>query len=153
VTAAAVIEAQTFDCQRTGPTTWERGALQRTDTLGLRAGLSASVVEECGVLQLLGITNLTDDRPGLASRDGARSRAAQALLLEVVNLYLEERPLCPDLPPELAPLDLRLERGTPREIGEAGLGVELAGSIDVSTTTVLDILGLLQKRGALPPPR
>jgi hypothetical protein len=79
-------------------------------------------------------------------------QAVRVILLEVAGRFLEERPLCPELPPELASLDPVYESGGPREIEDGGLGLYLSGSIDVSTTTILDILRVLQSEGIIPGP-
>ena len=77
--------------------------------------------------------------------------AARTLLLDAVRLYLEETAVCPEMPPEVAVLDPEFGTGGPTEIGEGGIGVALAGSVDVSPRAIIDLLRLIQERGALPP--
>ena len=148
--ARAQIDLETFDCERTGPSTWERGALLTAEEVGVRAELSAELVDGCVVFRLL---DLARDPPGALARmetGGGRAEAARALLLEAVGLILEETPLCPEIPEELAVLDPRLGRGAPQEIGDGGVGVVVDGSVEVSPRTVVDLLRLLQARGVLP---
>jgi hypothetical protein len=143
---------EAFDCARTGPASWERGALTGAEEVGVRAEISAELAGQCVVFRLL---DLARDPPGAFAQvetGSGRVAAARALLLEATRLILEENPLCPDLPPELAILDPRFDRGTPHEIGAGGVGVALDGSIDVSPRALVDLLRLLQDRGALPPP-
>lgn len=151
--ATALINLEAFDCERTGPGTWERGALQIAEEVGLRAELSADFIESCVVFRLL---DLARDPPGAMARmetGSGRAEAARALLLEAVGLILEENPLCPEVPEELAVLDPSFDRGAPQEIGDGGVGVVVDGSIEVSPRTVVDLLRLLQARGALPLPQ
>jgi hypothetical protein len=148
--AKGLLDVETFDCGRTGPGTWERGALLKAEEVGVRVELSAEVVEGCVVFRLL---DLARDPPGALGQletGSGRAEAARALLLEAVGLLLEENPLCPDVPEELAVLDPSFDRGAPQEIGEGGVGVVLDGSIEVSPRTVIDLLRLLQARGVVP---
>ncbi len=148
--ATGLLDVETFDCGRTGPGTWERGALLKAEEVGVRVELSAEVVEGCVVFRLL---DLARDPPGALGQletGSGRAEAARALLLEAVGLLLEENPLCPDVPEELAVLDPSFDRGAPQEIGEGGVGVVLDGSIEVSPRTVIDLLRLLQARGVVP---
>lgn len=152
VIATGRLLVEGFDCARTGPASWERGAMTRAEEVGVRAEMSAELAGQCVIFRLL---DLTRDPPGAFAQldtGSGRVTAARALLLEALRLILEENPLCPDLPPELAILDPRFDRGAPQEIGAGGVGVALDGSIDVSTRALIDLLGLLQTRGALPPP-
>lgn len=146
------VGVETFDCARTGPGSWERGALKDAEEIGLRAELSAEVAEGCVVFRLL---DLSRDPQGAFARletGSGRAEAARALLVEAAGLLLEGAPLCPDLPPELAVLDPLFDRIAPEEIGAGGVGIGIDGSIDVSPDAVIALLRLLQARGAVAPP-
>ncbi|MGI1661768.1 hypothetical protein ACRDNQ_05975 [Palleronia sp. KMU-117] len=150
--ARATLDVTTYDCVRTGPGTWERSALLNADAIGVRADMSTEVVENCIVFRLL---DLERDPPGVFAQmdtGSGRAQAARALLLEAVGLLLEDSPLCPQLPAELAVLDPRFDRGAPQEVGEGGVGVRVDGSIEVGPQSVVDLLRLLQERKAEPPP-
>lgn len=152
VIATGRLSVETFECARTGPGSWERGELTGKEDVGVRAEMSAELAGQCVVFRLL---DLTRDPPGAFAQletGNGRAAAARALLLEATRLILEANPLCPELPPDLAILDPRFDRGTPQEIGAGGVGVALDGSIDVSPRAIVDLLSLLQSRGALPPP-
>jgi hypothetical protein len=151
IVATGRLTVETFDCERTGPGSWERGGLLKTEEVGVRADLSAELVEGCVVFRLL---DLRRDPPGAFSQletGSGRIEAARTLLLDAVRLYLEEAAVCPALPPEVAVLDPDIGAGGPTEIGEGGVGVALAGSLDVSPRAIIDLLRLLQERGTLPP--
>ena len=151
VIATGQLGVKSFDCQRTGTASWERGTLQSEEEIGVRADLSAELVEGCVVFRLV---DLRRDPPGAFARietGSGRMEAARALLLEAIGLILEDKPPCPDLPPELSILDPSFDRGAPLEIGAGGVGIALEGSIDVSPRTIVELLRLLQARGALPP--
>lgn len=152
VIARGQLEVETFDCERTGPGSWQRGALLNTEDVGVRADMSAEAVEGCVVFRLL---DLARDPPGVLGSletGSGRSAAARALVLEAVGLVLEENPVCPGVPPELAVLDPSFDRGVPEEIGDGGIGIAVDGTIDVSPKAIVDLLRLLQARGAVPPP-
>lgn len=150
--ATGKLDVTTYECDRTAPGTWERGAVLKDDEVGVRADMSADLVENCIVFRLLDIVR---DPPGAIARldtGSGRTQAARALLIEAIGLILEDNPLCPELPAELIALDPSFDRGAPQEIGEGGVGVAFNGSIDLSPRNVVDLLRQLQARGAVPPP-
>jgi hypothetical protein len=152
VVAMGRLEVENFACERTGPGSWERGALLNAEEVGVLAEMSAEFVGDCVVFRLF---ELRRDPPGAFAQidtGSGRMEAARALLFDAVGLVLEESPLCPDMPPEIAVLDPQFDRGTPQEIGTGGLGIAFDGSIDASSPALVDLLRLLQARGALPPP-
>lgn len=151
IVATGALTVDSFDCERTGPGSWERGELLRTEEVGVRADLSAELVEGCVVFRLL---DLRRDPPGAFAQletGSGRIEAARTLLLDAVRLFLEETAVCPALPPEVAVLDPEFSAGGPTELGEGGVGVALGGSVDVSPGAIIALLRLLQERGALPP--
>lgn len=151
VIAKSHLGVESYDCERTGPGTWERGAVETAEKVDVRAEMSAELIGECVTFTLL---ELTRDPPGAFLRldtGNGRIEAARALMLEAVRLLLEAHPLCPDLPPELMVLDPQFDHGTPQEIADGGIGVAVDGSIDVSPQTLVDLLSLLQDRGTVPP--
>lgn len=152
VALRGLLGVNSYDCTQTEPGTWMRGKLLDATEIAVRADLSAEIVESCVVFRLL---DLSRDPPGAfvqLETGSGRVEAARELLLEAAWLLLEEAALCPDFPPELAVLDLRLDSIAPEEIGDGGVGIDIDGSIDVSPETVIALLRLLQARGAVPPP-
>ncbi|AXI47842.1 hypothetical protein C1J03_18605 [Sulfitobacter sp. SK012] len=151
VIARGRLDVRGFACERTGPSSWERGEPQTSEEVDVRAEMSIRLVEGCAVFSLL---DLSRDPPlpfGQVETGSGRIQAARALLLDAVGFMLEGAPLCPEVPPELTMLDPQFERGEPQELDQGGIGVAVEGSIDVSTRTILEFLQLLQHRGALPP--
>ncbi|MBE9638191.1 hypothetical protein [Salipiger mangrovisoli] len=151
VVVLARLDARSFTCDRVGDSAWQRGALEQREQVDVRAEVSASVVRNCAVFHLV---DLARDPPlPLVSqgRQGARTEAARTLFIDAVDLLLKARPLCPELPEELRMLDPRFDEGAPQEIGDGGLGIHLAGSVDLSAATIIALLKLLQERGVLPP--
>ena len=150
--ATGRLEVESFDCTRTGSASWERGAVREAEDVGLRAEMSAEMVEQCVVFRLL---DLERDPPGAFAQletGSGRVEAARALLFDAVRLLLEDRPLCPELPPELEVLAPHFDRAGPAEIEDGGVGVALEGSIDMSPRALVELLRVLQARGAVPPP-
>lgn len=146
------LNVEDFDCVRSGPGTWERGDLVDLEVVEARAELSAKLVEGCVVFELHDLSRDPPGSIGLLETGSGRIEAARALLLEAVGLVLEEKPLCPEVPPGIAILDPQFERIAAVERGQGGVGIDLAGSIDVSPANVIRLLQLLQTRGAVPPP-
>jgi hypothetical protein len=151
VVASGRLDAELFDCARTGPAAWQRGATERVAQVDFRAEVSAELREECVVFLLRDLELTSPESIPAVDTGSGRVAAARTLLVEAAGLLLEEIPFCPALPAELAMLDPSYESGVPEEIGDGGLGLALRGSIDASTTTVLGVLRLLQERGVLPP--
>lgn len=152
VVAKGTLAVESFDCERTGPGSWQRGALVTAEEIGVRAELSAELVEGCAVFRLI---DLQRDPPGAFRQletGSGRLEAARALMLDSVRLVLEDRPLCPDLPPEIEVLAPTFDRAGPVELSERGIGIAIDGSIEASPRSLVDMLRLLQARGALPPP-
>lgn len=149
--ALARLDARNYTCERTGDSAWQRGELERSEQVDVRAEVSASVVENCAVFHL---ADLARDPPlpmVAEGRQGARSEAARTLFVDAVDHLLKDRPLCPELPAELRVLDPQFRSGEPMEMGSGGLGFGLEGSVDLSATTIVALLQLLQERGVLPP--
>jgi hypothetical protein len=145
------LDAELFDCERTGPAAWPRGATERVAQVDFRAEVSAELREACVVFLLRDLDLTSPASIPQVDTGSGRVAAARTLLVEAAGLLLEEVPFCPSLPAELAMLDPTYESGAPEEIGDGGLGVALRGSVDASTATVLEVLRLLQERGVLPP--
>ncbi|MEM0946213.1 MAG: hypothetical protein AAGK37_02315 [Pseudomonadota bacterium] len=148
---SGALTSQVFECERTGATGWQRGEAIRLLSLRFSAQATAQVDEDCITFELLDLTLVPAGRADVPKED-PDLQAARVLLLEAVNVLLRRRPLCPELPPELAVLDAQLETGGPQEIGDGGLGIYTRGSVDVSPTTIIGILGVLQNEGAIPGP-
>jgi hypothetical protein len=152
VSVTGLIDAKFFECERTSETGFQRGAPTDQLKMGFSAAASALLREKCITFELVDVAV----NPLQQVEDRALSEDLQAvrvILLEVAGRFLEERPLClSELPPELASLDPVYESGGPREIGDGGLGVYVSGSIDVTTTTILEILRVLQSEEVIPGP-
>ncbi|MCT4370040.1 hypothetical protein CLG85_006720 [Yangia mangrovi] len=149
--AHARLEARSYTCERTGDSAWQRGELERSEEVDVRAEVSASVAGNCAVFHLV---DLARDPPLPViskGRQGARSEAARTLFIDAVDALLKTRPLCPELPAEFGVLDPQFRSGGPREMGSGGLGFRLEGSVDLSTTTIIALLQMMQERGFLPP--
>lgn len=149
--ALARLEARSFTCERTGDSAWQRGALEHSEEVDVRAEVSASLSDNCAVFELIDIARDPPLPVISEGRQGARTQAARTLFIDAVDALLKDRPLCPDLPEELRVLDPQFSTGGPVEIGNGGLGFGLEGSVDLSTGTMIAILTLLQERGVLPP--
>ncbi|WP_158970734.1 hypothetical protein [Chachezhania sediminis] len=150
IIAHTELEARSYACKRTGEGSWERGAQTRTERIGIRAEASASIKDNCVVFRLVEVAR--DPKP--VNEDPSKAERAAALRVlfnQGVNLVLEGRPLCPQLPAELQVLDPDFSVGSPREIGNGGLGVDIAGSVDLGAQTILALLKVLQQKGILPP--
>ena len=151
VSITGLIDTQFFECERTSETGFERGAAKDRAELVFSASASASLRGKCITFALtdLALSPLQQVEDPVLAED---LQAVKVILLDVAGRFLEERPFCPELPPELASLDPVYEVGGPREIEDGGLGLYVDGSIDVSTGTILDILWVLQSEGIIPGP-
>ncbi len=151
VLARSALKMESYECIRSGPGSWERGALEETKQANVLAHVSAELVDQCVVFRLL---DLERDPPGALGQiqtGSGRLAAARALVFEAIELVLEESALCPTLGPVLATLQPHFAYGAPQEIGEGGAGIAMQGSIDLSPATVVELLTLFQTEGLLPP--
>lgn len=141
-----------FDCGRVSKQDFRRGDQLATFSAKLSAIVTVELRDNCAYLKIPDLT--------LTSPESSREKLLQestlsevkSFMLAAVDLVLSETPLCPELPEELSSLDPSYDVGGPREIDDGGLGVFLNGSLDVSPTTIIDVLLVLQKEEAIPGP-
>ncbi len=139
-----------FDCGRISEKDFRRGNELGAFSANLSADVSVELEDNCAYLKIPDLT--------LASPESTRDRLlkentlaeAKSFMLAAVDLVLRETPLCPKLPKELASLDPSYDIGGPREVEDGGLGVFLSGSLDVSPSTIIEILIALQRAGKIP---
>ena len=138
-----------FDCKRIDDVTWKRGASESVETVYLQAEMTAELQEGCIRFHLL---EFNRDPGVVLAEQGPEGlkHPIRALIAEAITLLLEDRPICPELPSEFDILDPRFELAEPLEIEDGGLGVALNGSVDLNTTTLIEVLKLLQDRRVLP---
>ncbi len=139
-----------FDCGRISQNNFRRGNELGRFSAKLSTVVSVELRDNCAYLKIPDLT--------LSAPDSTRDRLLQEstlsevknFLLAAIDLVLSETPLCPELPDELSSLDPSYDQGGPREIGDGGLGVLLNGSIDVSPSTIIDVLLVLQRAEKIP---
>ena len=151
IRARARLDVETFACERTGPGSWERGAVKGAEEVGVRAGMSARAVGECLAFRVFDIRR---DPPGVLAQletGSGRAEAARGLLQAAVDILLEDNPLCPELPPVLAVLAPSIDRASPQEIGAGGVGIAAEATVGAGPDTLVALLSLLQERGVVPP--
>lgn len=135
----ASVVVSRFECTRTAPTTWERGALQENHSLSLTGTFGLEFDGSCVLLRLP--NGFETSRPMAQIEVGVdRVALAKALTRDTVRVLLEGRRFCTDVPPAVAALDPQLEMGRLQEVGDGGLAVEFAGSIDVRTANIIALL-------------
>ncbi|MFC3612144.1 hypothetical protein ACFORG_00105 [Lutimaribacter marinistellae] len=149
--AGGKVLAEFFACERERLQPVDRGEVQFSQTLALAAAISVSVADNCVNLRLQDLRLAQDGPIELTADQQEFLDQARTLLLGLVERVLATSPICLELPPELASLAPEFTDGGTVEIGDGGVGIDLTGSIDVSTTTIIDVLNLLQRRGAMPP--
>lgn len=141
-----------FDCVRTSNRDFRRGDQIGSFTAKLSTRVSLELQDNCAYLK---VPDLTLSAPETTREKLLKENTlaeVKSFLLAAIDLVLSETPLCPKLPDELASLDPNYEKGGPREIGEGGLGVLLNGSLDVSPSTIIDVLLVLQREDVIPAP-
>lgn len=149
---AGELRSQFFKYTRLSDIDFQRGELQESIDIGLSGTYSVSLRNKCAVFEVVDLKLVSLDQTANSRQRSYKLEKAKSLLLESIGLILEENPFCPSLPPELASLDPIYESGSPREIGDGGLGVAMVGSVDVSPSTILDIVKVLQREGQIPGP-
>lgn len=139
-----------FVCEKTGDTTFERGAQRLAFTADVRSDISTRIIENCVVLTLEVLTLRPGQELAFLNEENENLDNARLSLIRAIGLILEETKICPDLPPELASLDPVYDQVGPMEVGEGGLGLFLSGSIDVRAEAIIAVLNALQAEGVLP---
>ncbi|NOD49099.1 MULTISPECIES: hypothetical protein [unclassified Ruegeria] len=139
-----------FECSRTGERNFERGEEKRAILASLSTEATVEVRDNCAYFKLIDLTLTAPEEQREQLLEDDTLDSVKELMLAAVDLALNDTPLCPELPAELASLDPTYDKGGPREIGEGGLGVLLEGSVDVSPSTILDILTVLQEQELIP---
>jgi len=141
-----------FDCGRIDENNFRRGEQKSTFAAKLSTVASVELRDNCAYLKIPDVT--------LGSPEATREQLlreetlaeVRSFLLAAIDLVLSETPLCPELPEELSSIDPRYYKGGPREIEDGGLGVILSGSLDVSPSTIIDMLLVLQQEEVIPGP-
>lgn len=142
------LASEFFECSSDNNTDFKRGASRSLIELDFEASASVNLRENCVVFSLIDLDVIPLD-VGFESNENIET--ARGLMISAIALILQESPVCPKLPENLASLDPEFRAGGPQEIGEGGLGVFLSGSVDVSTRTLIDLLKVLQEADLLPP--
>lgn len=139
-----------FECSRTGERDFQRGEEKNAILANMSTEATVEVRDNCAYIKLIDLTLTAPEVQREQVLEDDTLESVKELMLAAVDLVLKETPLCPELPAELASLDPEYEKGGPREIGEGGFGVFLDGSVDVSPSTILDILTVLQQQELIP---
>ena len=140
VSVAGKARSEFFKCTRLSEIDFQRGELEESFDLGLSGAYSVSLSGKCAVFRVVDLEVVSLEEAENSRQRSYKLQSAKTLLLESIRLVLEENPFCPTLPPELASLDPIYESVSPQEIGDGGLGIAMTGSVDVSPSTILDIV-------------
>ncbi|WP_163025942.1 hypothetical protein [Chachezhania antarctica] len=150
VRAKGSVTADLYRCKGHGTPDAVRGIHLLTQTVKFDALMGAGLKGQCVEFEL---RQLQIDPTGflgwLSTAVGATDRIREAIL-EHGNKALRDTPICPKIPPTLAVLEPELAHGGPFEIGDGGLGLDLAGSVSTGSAQLITMLDLLQKNGHLP---
>lgn len=85
---------------------------------------------------------------GLADLVGVVARARSVILTRAEKIT-SENPICPELPEAVEVLDPVFNRGGFRRFPNGALGAEMGGSIEVSATSMMALIGALKAEGVL----
>ncbi|WP_425081851.1 hypothetical protein [Ruegeria arenilitoris] len=141
-----------FECSRTSERNFQRGEQKKALLANMSTEATVELRDNCAYFKLIDLTLTAPEEQREQLLDDDTLDSVKELMLAAVDLVLNDTPLCPKLPAELASLDPVYENGGPKEIGKGGLGVFLEGSVDVSPSTILDILTVLQRQELIPGP-
>ena len=145
VRVEGTVRAQFTRCNRED----EPGLRYFGATVDAVAVAKAEVEGQCLTFSLEGID--LDPRGfvgGVSDLFGLTRRINDAVL-EKGGEFLDAHPVCPPLPEEFAVLDPIYDSGGTREIVPGGMGAAIAGSVDVSASTLVKLLGGLKEMGVL----
>ncbi|WP_170398395.1 hypothetical protein [Ruegeria arenilitoris] len=141
-----------FECSRTSERNFQRGEQKKAILANMSTEATVELRDNCAYFKLIDLTLTAPEEQREQLLEDDTLDSVKELMLAAVDLVLNDTPLCPKLPAELASLDPVYDNGGPKEIGEGGLGVFLEGSVDVSPSTILDILTVLQRQELIPGP-
>lgn len=141
-----------FECSRTSERNFQRGEQKKALLANMSTEATVELRDNCAYFKLIDLTLTAPEEQREQLLEDDTLDSVKELMLAAVDLVLNDTPLCPKLPAELASLDPVYDNGGPKEIGEGGLGVFLEGSVDVSPSTILDILTVLQRQELIPGP-
>ncbi|WP_170547272.1 hypothetical protein [Ruegeria arenilitoris] len=141
-----------FECSRTSERDFQRGEQKRAISANMSTEATVELRDNCAYFKLIDLTLTAPEAQREQLLEDDTLDSVKELMLAAVDLVLNDTPLCPELPAELASLDPVYDNGGPKEIGEGGLGVFLEGSVDFSPSTILDILTVLQQKELIPGP-
>lgn len=139
-----------FDCGRVSKQDFRRGDQRSTFSAKLTAVVSVELRNKCAYFKIPDLTLSAPEADREQLLEANTLAEVKSFLLTALDLILSETPICPELPEELASLDPSYDTGGPQEIGDGGLGVIFIGSVDVSPSTIIDVLLVLQRKGVIP---
>lgn len=143
------VVARLYRCSGRGTEEERRGMRLLSQTIDVVAVATAGLEQDCIVFRL---EELELSPRGLIGRVadlfGVTERARVAILDRAAEA-LANRPICPELPEDVAWLDPRYTDGGPREIVDGGMGAALSGSVDASAGTLVRLVDLARSRGIL----
>lgn len=149
VVVSGQFQAKFFACNTKDPKIHYRRGLLLSQNIDFVAKASAKVSGQCIRLSLNDVALDPDGFLGGAANLLGLTEKAQTLIVEKGQEALNKHPICPKLPADLASLQPSYDGGGTREIGNAGLGAALHGSVDTSSTTLLSLLAAMQERGLI----
>lgn len=142
VRASGSADVRLYACRQRGDAPVRRGALLVTQTIDIGATVVAGLEAGCVVFRLEDLAIAPRGfLGGLATALGVTERSRVALRAKTETI-LSENPVCPELPPSLQSLDLQFASAGLREIGQAGIGAALSGSVDLNAATIVEILAV-----------
>ncbi len=150
VDSAAII--RTFKCERTGDAQFTRGEVTRELPSTLTSTVGVSVQNNCAAFELSNLSLETDENFASQFANEQTLEEVNDLVVGAIDLVVQQNPICPTLPEELSALAPTYDAGGVTEIGDGGVGVALEGTVDVSVSSILDLLSYLQAQDVLPPP-
>ncbi len=148
----SLLRVTRFDCGRISKQDFRRGEERNSFSAKLSTVVSVELEDNCAYFKIPDLTLTAPEASRERMLEENTLAEVKSFLLAAIDLVLSEAPLCPELPDELASLDPNYKTGGPREIGDGGLGVFLSGSLDVSPSTIIDVLLILQREEVIPAP-
>lgn len=139
--ASAVVNARLFRCPDDG-TVADRGPQILAQTIDATARIGQRLSGRCIEFEVEDLDLSARGVLGaLANLFGVTGRTRTALL-EKAQAALDERPICPDLPEAVLALDPHFDLVRLEEVGDGGMGVAIAGSLEISARSLLALLAL-----------
>ncbi len=149
VLLSGTVDAAFYRCAAEDSPIEDRGRRRLSQNVDVVAVAQASASGQCINLALLELEVSPSGLLGALANLFGITRRVRDAVLEDAEIYFAANPICPQLPEDFRALAPHYSSGAINEVGPAGIGATLTGTVDTSADTLIQLLEAFRARGAV----